>query len=628
MKHSHHSGHIFMAILLMVLLAACSSGDQSADAEQDSQLQTQTVYVESPPVYSSEPLPQGLVWLTNNEEPLIASSAAKKGGTFRGYIMGFPLTLRSAGPDSNGAFANYLNSFQSGLVGLHPNTHNWVPELATHWAFADDKVTVYYKLDPNARWSDGVAITADDYVFAFEFFRSEFIVAPFYNEHYTKNVLAVKKHGEHIISITGANVRPANDLLYYYSIAPKARHFHQLDEKWVQDYNWRVEPTAGPYKITKVKKGKYIEFSRIKDWWAKDYRLNKGLYNVDKIRVKVIRNPEIAFKHFLKGELDSYWMTWPNVWHDQAKGEDYDKGYIHKVQFYYDAPQPMQGYHLNQDIELFKDQNVRYGFAHALNVQKVIDVIIRGDYMRQHTVFEGYGKYSNSAIRSREFDLEKADHYFKLAGWSERGPDGIRVKGGQRLSARITYSQDNLTPRLILLKEDLKKAGFELLLDKLDASASFKKMSDKKHEIALVALTASFRPRYWGLFHSDNAHRPNTNNFSNTDNAELDKMIDAYRFGTDEQERIRLAKQIAAKVHEIGAYIPTYSVPFTRYSHWRWMRLPETVGTRSSKHLFPPNDGGLFWIDEAIKAETLAAKKSSQHFEPVEIINETYKKAD
>ena len=104
------------------------------------------------------------------------------------------------------------------------------------------------------------------------------------------------------------------------------RHFHKLDDKWVMDYNWKIEPNTGPYQITEVKKGKYVEFSRKKDWWARDYRYMKHRYNADKIHVKVIRELQIAFEHFLRGELDSYWMVWPDFWHDKAVGAPYDKG--------------------------------------------------------------------------------------------------------------------------------------------------------------------------------------------------------------------------------------------------------------------------------------------------------------
>jgi microcin C transport system substrate-binding protein len=319
-------------------------------------------------------------------------------------------------------------------------------------------------------------------------------------------------------------------------------------------------------------------------------------------------------------------MVWPDYWHDKARGEQYDSGYIHKIQFYNEAPQSIAGLLLNVDVGLFNDVNVRYGLAHSLNIQKVIDTLLRGDYARENTAFSGYPGYTNEDIVARKFDLDKADLYFYKAEWSQRGPDGIRVKNGQRLSINLPYGQSNLTERLVLLREEAKKAGVEINLQLVDNSAFFKNLLEKKHQVAYLSLTSDFRPEYWSLFHSENAHKANTNNFSNIDEPELDRLIDEYRLGTEEEERKRLSREIQQKIHDLGIYIPFFKVPWTRDSYWRWIKLPEHHGTRFGKYLFPPvSDLGLFWIDEDVKLETLEAMESGRSFEPVTIIDETYR---
>ena len=91
--------------------------------------------------------------------------------------------MRLYGPDSNtDDFVNYKRAgfyslrSDSALLDLHPNTLNFLPSLATHWAFGADGKTVYYKLDPERRWSDGVPVTADDYLFNRELQISEHTV--------------------------------------------------------------------------------------------------------------------------------------------------------------------------------------------------------------------------------------------------------------------------------------------------------------------------------------------------------------------------------------------------------------------------------------------------------------------
>jgi microcin C transport system substrate-binding protein len=625
---------IISILIAFTLLAGCSGEDDNVSAP--AQLQQENNLVDVMPTYPLSELPQELTWVTNDVDPVFSSPDAVKGGTFNTAALSFPLTLRTIGPDSNGGFVSLIRGNQLLLTDIHPNTHNIIPSLASHWAYDEDGKTVYYKLNPAARWSDGKPITADDYMFTLEFMRSEHIVAPWYNNHYTEQILNVKKYDDHTISITGVIPRPDVELHFYYGISPTPRHFHKLDENWVRDYNWKVEPNSGPYNISKVDKGKYIEFELKDDWWARDLKYYKNRFNVRKISVKVIRDFETIYRHFLRGEIDTFGLTLPSYWHDKSQGPEYENGYIVKRWFYNDVPQASSGLYLNMDNALLSDINIRYGLAHSMNIEKMISNVLRGDYYRLHNKDTGYGEYTNKSIRAREFDLEKAEEYFEKSGWQERGDDGIRVKNDRRMSFTITYSTDVHSNRLVFLKEEAKKAGVELNLELLDGTSAFKKFLEKKHQIAWMGWSTGIRPQYWGGLHSDNAHKPQTNNITNTDDPELDEMIDQYKNGTEVEKRIELAHQMQQKVHDIGAYIPTYMVPYLREAHWRWMQLPEVPGTKWSNALFDftattsnlGTIGGLFWIDEKKKEETLQAMKDDRTFEPLTLTDETYKIID
>jgi microcin C transport system substrate-binding protein len=105
-------------------------------------------------------------------------------------------------------------------------------------------------------------------------------------------------------------------------------------------------------------------------------------------------------------------------------------------------------------------------------------------------------------------------------------------------------------------------------------------------------------------------------------------MIDRYRESLDEAERIDLALKIQAKVHETGAFVPTFMVPYFREAYWRWWRFPDPPATRSSGSLFDPfgsSSGGLFWFDEDRYEQTREAMRRGDVFEPVTLREETYK---
>lgn len=582
-------------------------------------------FLQTTALAAQEP-PEDITWLTNDSDPLFASPDVKKGGTLHSSVMSFPLTFRVVGPDSNSSFRGAILDNQFGLIGIHPNTLNITPEFATHWAFGKDKKTMYFKLNKKARWSDGKPVTAEDFAYTLEFMRSKHIIAPWYNDYYTKEIDKVVVYDDYTLAVVSTKAQP--DLHLKVGINPTPRHFYgKLDKDFVKKYNWKIVPNTGPYQIYDFKKGKYVKFKRKKDWWAKDLHYYKNRFNVDTVIFTVVRDFNIQWEYFKKAKMDVFGITLPRFWHVKTKTPVVENGYVRKIWFFNDTQQSASGMWLNQDRAIFKDKNVRYAFAHAINIQKVIEQVLRNDYFRLEHGYVGYGRYSNMHIRARRFDLEKVDYYMKKAGWS-RGADGIWAKDGRRFSVEVSYSFEAHTPRLVVLKEEAKKAGVELRLRRLDASAAYKKVIEKKHDVAWMGWSTSLRPHFWEHFHSANAHKPQTNNITNTDNPEMDELIDAYRNSLDKEERIDLSLRIQEKVHEIGGFVPTFMVPYVRQAYWRWWKLPETPGTKHSGDLFDPfssSTGGLFWYDKALHEETKRAMKEGKKFPPVTIIEDTYK---
>jgi microcin C transport system substrate-binding protein len=573
-------------------------------------------------------LPEDIQWLTNDSDPIYASPNAVKGGTLNTAILSFPMTFRTVGPDSNGSFRSAILDNDLSLINIHPNTLNIIPELATHWAFGNDKKTMYFKLNPNARWSDGKPVTASDYVFTLEFMRSAHIVAPWYNDYFTQEIDRVLVFDDYTIAVVGTKAEP--DLHLKLGINPTPKHFYgNIGPDFVARYNWKVVPNTGAYQIDDFQTGKFIRFKRKKDWWAQDLKYFKNRFNVDRVNYTVVRDFNMLWEYFKKGKQDVFGLTIPKYWHDKTRIPIFEKGYAQRIWFFNDTQRSAMGMWLNQDRDIFKDVNVRYAFSHAMNIEKVIDQVLRGDYFRLEQAFMGYGLYTNDTIKARRFDLEKVDHYMKTSGW-QRGTDGIWEKEARRFSVEVTYGFEEHTPRVVVLKEEAKKAGIELLLQQSDPTAAFKKFLEKNFDVAWMGWSTSLRPQYWEHFHSINAHKPQTNNITNTDDPEMDKLIDAYRNSLDEKERIDLSRQIQQKIHDIGMFVPTFMVPYVREACWRWWRLPDPPGTRHSGSLLDPfgsATGGMFWYDKKLHDETRQAMKSDQTFDPVTLIDKTYLKS-
>ncbi len=585
-------------------------------------------------------LPDNLHWISNMDEPLFASEEARFGGTFRTYISSFPQTFRTIGPDANGAFRAWLLDAQPSLVTKHPDTGKWIPSIATEWAFGSDNKTVFYHLNPKAEWSDGEPVTADDFTFMLKLMRSKDIVAPWYNTYYTTVLKEISRYDDHTISVTLTEAKDKQDLLYSTNMAPRPEHFYApvndkngdgISDDFVRRYNFKIEPTTWAYALDKVKKGRSLTFKHVgKDWWGYSNPYYRNRYNVEKIRIQVIRDTDIAKKHFEKGDLDAFAVILPSLWHEKTHSEPYQKGYIHKYWGFSQTPQGAGGLWLNTDKSLLSDINVRKGIALATDFDGMIKKVLRGDYMRKpNALGVGQGNYTNTDVKAPHFDPKLAVQYFIKAGFTSIGEDGIRMNaGGERLSFAITYAARFHTPRIAYLKEQAKLAGLEFTLNLIDGSSAFKYVNEKKHDISFHDMGSGEVPQYWEYFHSSNAHKPQTNNFTNFSTPELDRLIMDYRNEFSTEKREALSRQIQKIVADASVIVPGYMVPYTREAYWRWMKLPQQPMTKKTESLFSigaPYDLGTYWIDPDTRKETLSAMDKGTSFTPVTIVNDTYK---
>lgn len=567
-------------------------------------------------------LPKDLVWHDGHDVPTFASPEAKRGGTLDLFIDDFPRTLRYVGPDANDPFRAVIYDYNDlSLIQQQPNTGQFYPALAREWAVGKDGRTVYFKLDPDARYSDGVPVTADDYFFAFFFFRSKYIVAPWYNNFFTVNFTHIIKYDEHTIAITWKERKP--DVLYWVGgTSPVPEHFYKhLGDDFVQRYQWKMEPTTGPYIILpqNIHKGSSIVLTHVKHWWAENKRFFRHRYNFDRIHYQVIHDVSKAFEVFKRGDLDIFGVTIPEYWYKKLPDSDplVQKGYIHKVTFYNETPRPTYGLYINEAMPLLNNHDIRIGINYATDFDLVDKTYFHGDYVRMQTSSDGYARVHFPHIHARPFSVNKALEYFAKAGFTKRGPDGILVNGqGQRLSFTITTPYAPLRAVLTILKQQAAKAGLDFKIEVLDSTTAFKKIDEKQDQIAFVAYSPTVEeyPRYWEFFDSANAHKPQTNNITNTDIPALDKLIDQYRHATTMDQIRALATKIETIVHNDAAFVPGFEIPFYRVAFWRWIRWPEDFSVRFS---LAPGQYGLDWLDPKIKQETLAARAAGRTFPPV-----------
>ncbi len=648
----------FLRILLLpaaLYLAACGPKDPNSTSSSpsssgatpatapDNTAEVQAYYAARPDFFvfkTPADLPPDLAWTDGGEFPEIGSPERKRGGTFNGRIQDFPRTLRVLGPDSNSAFRGYLQD--DNIVGfgmLHPDVpgpHRYIPGLASAWAVDASAKTIYVRIDPAARWSDGPPVTTDDVFFLFWFNQSAYIQAPWYNnwfgigEKYTR----VTRYDDRTFSISIKDMRP-DYLKYVLGLAPAPRHFYrEVGDDFVTRYNWRFVPTTGPYVLTDAELKRtatnrnHITFTRLADWWANEKPGYRHRYNPAEIRLRVIRETTTAWEAFLAGELDHFGMNLAEYHYDRLpESHPYvARGLIHKSTFYNDVPRATYGLWMNTARPLLADREIRLGIQYASNWQLVLDQYFRRDYARLNTTADGYGDMSHPTLRARPFDLAKAAEHFTRAGYAQRGPDGIlRNARGERLSVTLTTGYEALAPLLTILQQEARKAGLDFQVEVLDSSAAWKKIQEKNHDIAFSAFGVGVElyPRYWETYHSINAYdqpyladgrTPNperkpkvqTNNLQSLAIPELDPLIDRYESSENLDDMRAMARTMEEILYEDASFSPGFKMPFYRSATWRWLGFPETLGTRYSNGAL---ESSVHWIDESKKPETLSARR-------------------
>lgn len=627
-----------LLIFTGLLLSACdkseSIGLETTEIVPNNAQEVQDYYTSKPEFFSFKTLndiPTDLDWQDGMYLPELGSDQALKGGTEYNQIQDFPRTLRTAGPDSNGSFRHWiLDDVAMSLAHLHPDEFEFYPGLAERWAVDNKNKTVYAKLNQNARWSDGKPVTVDDYLFMFFMFQSDYIVDPWYKETYSTQYANITKYDDLTFSISLTETKPDLDH-HVLGLGPLPAHFYsELGDDFVERYQWRFQPTTGAYiiKPEDIKKGISITLTRHQDWWAKDNKFWKNRYNLDKVRLTVMRDTAKVFEAFKKGKIDQHGLNLAEFWYDKLPDTDPDvaNGYIQKSVFYNQKPRPNWGLWINSARPLLDNQNIRVGINYATNWQLVINRFFRGDYVRAHSQSPGFGKFSHPTLKARDFDIDKALEHFALAGFIERNSDGILINAaGQKLSFSLSTSYEQLKDVMTILKEEALKAGLDLRVEVLGNTTGFKKVMEKQHDIGFMAFGSPLQkyPGFWSFLHSYHAYdkafltdgsinperkiKRQTTNLESIAIFELDQMIDQYRASSDEAKKLELAQKIIELHHDYASFVPAYYQPSYRIGHWRWIRYPEFF---NHKHSATAGELHVHWLDPVIRDKTLAAQKA------------------
>ena len=553
-------------------------------------------------------------WETNVDFDFIGDPRAIKGGTLRDYLPDFPSTLRIEGPESNSTFNYGITAMvYETLLSLHTTTLAYMPSLATHWQISPDKMTFRFRINPNARFSDGTPVTAEDVVATYDFMMDKTLQAP-------SNVLTFGKlerpvaESKYIVRVKAKELNWRN-FLYFGGMAILPAHILKdlNGDRYLKEYNFKLVPGSGPYTIREedINKGNSISVRRRKDYWAEKARGNVGTANFDELRFIVVRDENLAFEMFKKGDLDYYMVPRTRQWVEETNFENIQRGLVQKRKIFNNEPHGYQGYAMNMRRPPFDDIRVRKAFQLLANRQYIIEKINYNLYLPMNSYHPGtvYENYSNP---KNPYEPQAALKLLTEAGWKDRDAQGRLIKDGRPLEVEMQYPSKVLDMYMTPYQEDLRKVGITLNLRLITPETQFQLVNERRFQMSFMAWGALLFPNPETAWHSSLADVNNTNNVTGFKNSRADQLFKQYDSAFDVNERIRIIREVDGLIANDYPYVLTWYRPYTPLLYWNKFGTSPGHLSRTGDYLGAGNGPGvpqLWWIDPEKEANLQQARR-------------------
>jgi len=540
---------------------------------------------------------------TDDDLKYFGDQKAVKGGTLRDKATRYPATLRTFGKESNYVENTTIDRLcYEPLLERHPLTFEpTVPRLASHWKISDDKKKFWYRINPDARWSDGRRVTADDVVATWFLRMDETILDPSQQVMFGRFEEPVAE-SMYILSVVAKEPFWRN--FYIFSFENKILPAYYVDQvdgsEFIDKYQFKLMPGSGPYTIKdeNVVNQESYKLTRRENYWGKDLPQNRNRYNFDAINFFVIKgNDALTFEKYKKGEFDYFEVSRSRVWVEECvadKMKAIDKGWMKKHRIFSDRPAGTSGYGFNMRKFPFNDINIRYAFGYLYDREKMNKEMYYNEYEMMHSWFSGT-MYENKENIKFLYDPEKAIKHLKLAGFEKKNDEGILINSeGKPLSFEI-FTQNYLTYMVTPVQNMLKQYGIDMQIVNMDANTEYKNQNERNFTINLHSYTGSVHPSIELWFRSDLADLNDNNNYFGFKNERVDQLIIDYKTEFDLNKRIKIGKEIDKIVCDVHPVSYGIKRLYRRFLYWDKFGYPEYmvdryVGNYDSIYL-------LWWFD-------------------------------
>lgn len=516
--------------------------------------------------------------LTEEQLQLVADPNATKGGEFKFAVTDFPATFRAYGKDENSQVTRMIhNLVYEPLITVNPITLEFLPVLASHWKVSEDGQTYWFRIDPNARFSDGHPVTTDDVLATYNLAIDSTILSPYTNTFY-KGFETPKVISKYIFEVRAKEVGWKN-LLYFggTSILPAHIIKDLSGSEYLEKYQYDMPPGSGPYIVQSkdIIKGKLVSLTRRTNYWAKDYPESKGQNNFDKVSMLVVADERLELEKFKKGETDLYLIRRAQWYEEEFNYEDVKRGVIQVRRIFTDDPQGFSGLVFNTRKPPFDNPKVREAFSYLFNREGLVKNLMYDQYLMTNSYYPG-SVYENPNNPKVSYDPEKGAALLAEAGYTKRNKEGILVheKTNKPLVIEMPIV-DSWVRVMTPVQQEWKQAGIKLDFRQIDAPTQFKMLNERNFVMAFMSWGATLYPNPKSSFHSELADVPNTNNLSGFKNARVDELIQMELTAFDQDRRVEILREVDSILVDSKHYALAWYAPFQRVAYWNKFGQPK-----------------------------------------------------
>lgn len=341
----------------------------------------------------------------------------------------------------------------------------FVPRLARRWSWSADSLAITFSLDPDARWHDGTPVIARDVVTGLAAIRDPANGSPVAGEVADIDSIVAPDAQSAVVHFAA---RSAEQLYTASLVYPLPSHLlDTLPAAGLATSAFAQRPVgSGPYRLVERTPKVRLVLAAVEDHY-------RGRPGPDRIALSVSPDPATGIAKVWAAEADVWDLLpppdvaaaarYPHVTLVPSAGWDYTF-----VAFNFRDPRDSTRAH-----PLLADRAMRRALTAAVDrdgiVRALFDTLarpLRGPFVRaQYT--------ADTTIAALPFDPTAAGRALDSLGWTGRTRDGIRLRAGRplRLRALVPAPSANRVRAAVLVQEQLRRAGVDLVIDTREAQA-------------------------------------------------------------------------------------------------------------------------------------------------------------